>query len=160
MIGISACLTGIACRYDGRSNRVSPLDEMVTSGRAVAFCPEVLGGMSTPRDPAEIVGSTAEDVWAGHARVMTVSGEDVTDAFKQGAQQALVQARQAGITVAVLKANSPSCGSQMVYDGTFTGNKVVGSGLTAALFRRNGIEVVDEHTCAALLAAEQKDGMD
>ncbi|ANF95761.1 DUF523 domain-containing protein [Paenibacillus bovis] len=157
MIGISACLTGIACRYDGKSNRVSPLDDMVTSGRAVAFCPEVLGGMSTPREPAEIVGGTAEDVWRGAARVMTVSGEDVTDAFKQGAQLALEQARQAGITVAVLKANSPSCGSRMIYDGTFTGNKIVGSGLTAALFRRSGIEVFDEHTCAALLTAESND---
>lgn len=145
MIGISACLTGVACRYDGRSNLVQPLDEMISAGTAVAFCPEVLGGLSTPREPAEIVGGTAEDVWEGQAKVLTVSGEDVTAAFQHGAQLALEQAQQAGITVAVLKANSPSCGSRMVYDGTFSGSKLPGSGLTAALFRRHGIIVLDEH---------------
>ena len=151
MIGISACLTGIACRYDGKSNRVQPLDQLIEQGKAVAFCPEVLGGLSTPREPAEIVGGTAEDVWSGTAKVMTVSGEDVTKAFQAGALIALEQAVQAKITVAVLKANSPSCGSQMVYDGTFSGNKIIGSGLTAALFRQHGIRVVDEHTCDFLL---------
>lgn len=151
MIGISACLTGIACRYDGRSNLVQPLDQLIHQGKAIAFCPEVLGGLTTPREPAEIVGGTAEDVWSGKAKVMTVSGEDVTESFKAGARIALEQAEQAHITVAVLKANSPSCGSQMVYDGTFSGNKIIGSGLTAALFRQNGIQVVDEHTCDFLI---------
>ncbi|WDF50160.1 DUF523 domain-containing protein [Paenibacillus sp. KACC 21273] len=147
MIGISACLTGIACRYDGRSNLVRPLDQLIQQGKAVAFCPEVLGGLTTPREPAEIVGGTAEDVWLGNAKVITISGEDVTQSFQAGAKRALEQAQQAQITVAVLKANSPSCGSQMVYDGTFSGNKIIGSGLTAALFRQNNIQVVDEHTC-------------
>lgn len=78
MIGISACLTGIACRYDGRSNLVQPLDQLIQQGKAIAFCPEVLGGLTTPREPAEIVGGTAEDVWSGTAKVMTVLGEDVT----------------------------------------------------------------------------------
>lgn len=151
MIGISACLTGIACRYDGRSNLVQPLDQLIPQGKAIAFCPEVLGGLTTPREPAEIVGGTAEDVWSGKAKVMTVSGEDVTESFKAGARIALEQAEQAHITVAVLKANSPSCGSQMVYDGTFSGNKIIGSGLTATLFRQNGIQVVDEHTCDFLI---------
>lgn len=152
MIGISACLTGVACRYDGRSNLVHPLDELIQQGKAIAFCPEVLGGLSTPREPAEIVGGTAEDVWTGKAKVMTISGEDVTESFTAGALVAWEQAQQANITIAVLKANSPSCGSQMVYDGTFSGNKVIGSGLTAALFRQKGIQVVDEHTCESLLA--------
>lgn len=151
MIGISACLTGIACRYDGRSNLVQPLDQLIQQGKAIAFCPEVLGGLTTPREPAEIIGGTAEDVWSGTAQVMTVSGEDVTESFKAGALVALEQAQQAQITVAVLKANSPSCGSQMVYDGTFSGNKIIGSGLTAALFRQNNIQVVDEHSCDFLL---------
>lgn len=151
MIGISACLTGVACRYDGRSNLVQPLDQLIQQGKAVAFCPEVLGGLTTPREPAEIVGGTAEDVWLGNAKVITISGEDVTEWFQAGAKRALEQAQQAKITVAVLKANSPSCGSQMVYDGTFSGNKIIGSGLTAALFRQNNIQVVDEHTCDFLL---------
>lgn len=151
MIGISACLTGVACRYDGRSNLVQPLDQLIQQGKAVAFCPEVLGGLTTPREPAEIVGGTAEDVWLGNAKVITISGEDVTESFQAGAKRALEQAQQAQITVAVLKANSPSCGSQMVYDGTFSGNKIIGSGLTAALFRQNNIQVVDEHTCGFLL---------
>ncbi|MGV7115292.1 DUF523 domain-containing protein [Paenibacillus kyungheensis] len=151
MIGISACLTGVACRYDGRSNLVQPLDQLIQQGKAVSFCPEVLGGLTTPREPAEIVGGTAEDVWLGNAKVITISGEDVTESFQAGAKRALEQAQQAKITVAVLKANSPSCGSQMVYDGTFSGNKIIGSGLTAALFRQNNIQVVDEHTCDFLL---------
>ncbi len=144
MIGISACLIGTPCRYDGGSNLVQALEELLSTGQAVVFCPEVLGGLSTPREPAEIVGGTADDVWAGIARVVTTTGVEVTEAFKQGAYIALEQAQQAGVTVAVLKANSPSCGSRMVYDGTFSGNKIDGAGLTAALFRRHGIRVLDE----------------
>ncbi|MBC1500223.1 DUF523 domain-containing protein [Listeria weihenstephanensis] len=149
MIGISSCLTGICCRYDGRSNLVEELKRLIDTGQAISFCPEVLGGMPTPRDPAEIVGGSADDVWSGKARVMTVKGEDVTAEFKAGALKALKEAQAQNIHQVILKANSPSCGSAMVYDGTFSGKKIAGAGITTSLFRQNGIRVMDENAFLA-----------
>ncbi|MGX7417722.1 DUF523 domain-containing protein [Carnobacterium gallinarum] len=144
MIGISSCLTGICCRYDGDSTLVPSLKKLVNDGKAIHFCPEVLGGLGTPREPAEISGGTAKDVWLGKARIVTLSGIDVTEAFKNGALLALKQAQQHNIQLVILKANSPSCGSTLVYDGSFSGKKIDGAGLTTALFRQAGIQVTDE----------------
>lgn len=146
MIIVSACLAGYPCRYDGKDNRIEPIAQLVASGKAIAVCPEELGGLSTPRKPAEIVGGTAEAVWIGSAAVRTNDGEDVGDAFMRGAQLTLEKALAHQATVAILKERSPSCGSQAVYDGTFSKQKIPGCGVTTALLQKYGITVFSEET--------------
>ena len=138
---VSGCLAGMPCRYDGVAKTDSGVVAEVEAGRAVPVCPELLGGLSTPRRPAEIVGGDADDVLDRRARVMDDTGEDVTTAYLAGAHRALAVARAVGARRAVLKDRSPSCGGTARYDGTFTGRLVDGLGVTAALFRRAGITV-------------------
>lgn len=145
MIAVSACLAGVPCRYDGGSNYCEAAGLRVALGEALCICPECLGGLSIPREPAEIVGGSAEDVLAGHARVLTKSGVDVTEAFVQGAYAALEFCKIHGIKEAILKAKSPSCGCGMIYDGTFSGHLIAGNGVAAALLRQNGIAVRVEY---------------
>ena len=97
-----------------------------------------------PRPPAEIVGGDGEDVLEGRARVITIDGQDVTEAYLRGAEVALAVARRLGIRKAILKSHSPSCGCRLIYDGTHSGRLVPGRGVTAALLRQEGIEVVSE----------------
>lgn len=146
MILISACLIGCHCRYDGGANRIDELQAMVGRGEAIPVCPEQMGGLSTPRPPAQIVGGEGKDVLEGRARVLTDGGADVTEAFLKGAKEALRMARLVGATRAILKERSPSCGSSLIYDGTFTGGKKAGRGVTAALFETEGIRVCSEET--------------
>lgn len=143
---ISACLVGCRCRYDGGSKSIDVYERLVEQGEAVFVCPEQLGGLSTPRPPAQIVGGTGEDVLDGHARVVTDAGVDVTDEFIRGAEEALRMAKMVGAKEAILKERSPSCGSSMIYDGTFTEGKRPGDGVTAALLKRHGINVYSEET--------------
>jgi uncharacterized protein YbbK (DUF523 family) len=148
LILVSACLVGVACRYDGRTCPDAKLNALATQGKLVPFCPEVVGGLSTPRLPAEISG--AFDGLDGHAvldgltRVVRSDGADVTEPFIAGAQAALGLAKRLEIQQAILKANSPSCGVERTYDGRFLGLLVPGDGVTAALLKRNGIEVITE----------------
>jgi uncharacterized protein YbbK (DUF523 family) len=138
---ISACLLGQPVRYDGKGKPLfHPLiEQWQAEGRLVSFCPELAGGMSVPRPPAEIEnGMTGEDVLDGRARVLEVTGGDVTQAFLDGAEKALAFARKNACRHALLIDGSPSCGSIAIYDGGFAGRKHGGSGVTAALFRRNG----------------------
>lgn len=142
---VSACLLGHPVRYDGKAG--GPFDLLTAwqqEGRLVLLCPEVAGGLSTPRPPAEIAGGQGSEVLDGQARVVTVAGEDVSGAFLAGAEQALRLVRQHGIGIAILKSGSPSCGNLLTYDGTFSGTKVSGEGVTAALLRREGLEVFSE----------------
>ncbi|MED4782165.1 DUF523 domain-containing protein [Brevibacillus choshinensis] len=141
---ISACLIGCECRYDQKSCLDQELEQLLREGKVIPVCPEQLGGLPTPRPPAEIVGGDGFDVLDGNARIVDQKGNDVTEEFLMGAQQALKLAQTIGATSAILKENSPSCGSTFVYDGTFSGKKVTGTGVTAALFRRNGIDVESE----------------
>lgn len=143
---ISACLAGCECRYDGKSSTVKSFVEMVEQGKAIFVCPEQLGGLSTPRPPAEILGGDGEDVLDGNAKVITNTGEDVTSEFIKGAREALQAAKLAGVKEAILKESSPSCGAAKIYDGTFSACKVAGNGVTAALLKRNGIRVLSEET--------------
>lgn len=141
---VSACLAGIPCRYDGKAQRNERIAELVKCGKAIAVCPECMSGLTTPRIPAEIVGGSGEDVLDKKAQVIASNGEirtDVTEAFISGAEFALKIAKENGAVKALLKSNSPSCGCGTVYDGTFSGGKKKGNGVTAALFIRNGIEV-------------------
>jgi uncharacterized protein YbbK (DUF523 family) len=141
---VSACLVGCECRYDQRSCFQQNMEELLRAGKAIPLCPEQLGGLPTPRNPAEIVGGDGFDVLDGKARVLDREGNDVTEQFLAGARQALQLAQTVGASEAVLKENSPSCGSSRVYDGTFSGIKKPGVGVTAALFIRNGIRVQSE----------------
>jgi uncharacterized protein YbbK (DUF523 family) len=141
---VSACLAGRACRFDGSANPDDFVGRLVASGRAVLVCPEVDGGFGTPRPPAEIVGGSGDDVLAGRARVVTSEGTDVTDAYLAGARHALAIAERSGAKSAVLKARSPSCGHGAIYDGTFSGTTAPGDGVTAALLRAHGIDVVSD----------------
>lgn len=143
---ISACLIGCECRYDQKSCLNEELEQLLREGKVIPVCPEQLGGLPTPRPPAEIVGGDGFDVLDGKARIVDQKGNDVTEEFLMGAKQALKLAQTVGATSAILKENSPSCGSTFVYDGTFSGKKITGTGLTAALFRRNGIDVESEQS--------------
>jgi uncharacterized protein YbbK (DUF523 family) len=141
---VSACLLGICTRYDGGCCPASQLVELAARGLAVPVCPEVTGGLPIPRPPAEIVVGDGQAVLDGQARVLTIEGEDVTEAFLSGAHQALETAQRLAIRQAVLKDDSPSCGCRRIYDGTFSGCVVSGQGVAAALLQRNGIMVVSE----------------
>ncbi|MBC2869533.1 DUF523 domain-containing protein [Streptomyces mexicanus] len=138
---VSACLRGVPCRFDGRHKLSPELQDTVSGRRVVSFCPEVAGGLPTPRRPAELVGGDGHDVLDGTARVVEDTGRDVTEEFVAGAHRALAAARAAGCTEAVLMPRSPSCGRGTVHDGSFTGELVAGDGVTAALLERNGITV-------------------
>ena len=142
---VSRCLLGHRVRYDGGAG--GPFDQLASwmaEGRVVALCPEVAGGLPTPRPAAEIPGGQGVEVLDGRARVLTAEGEDVSTEFLSGARQALALVEQYGIRIAVLKANSPSCGNLQTYDGTFSRVKVSGEGVTAALLKRNGVKVFSE----------------
>ncbi|MBV4489373.1 DUF523 domain-containing protein [Pseudomonas oryzicola] len=142
---VSACLLGQAVRYDGRTSGYPELlQRWQVEGRVVPLCPEVAGGLPTPRAPAEIPGGQGAAVLDGDVQVLTVTAEDVSAQFIAGAQQALELVRRHGIRVAVLKAGSPSCGNRLIYDGTFSGVKVAGEGVTTALLRRAGVQVFSE----------------
>lgn len=138
---ISACLLGERCRYDGGGNYVPAVERLRERYELVPVCPEQLGGLPTPRTPSERVGE----------RVLSRTGADVTEAFRRGAARALETARERGITLAVLKERSPSCGCTCLYDGTFTGQVVPGQGVTAALLARHGIRLFCEDQAAELL---------
>jgi uncharacterized protein YbbK (DUF523 family) len=143
---VSACLAGRACAYDG-SHRAHPeILDLVRAGRAVLVCPEEEGGLPTPRPAAEIEGGRGGDVLDGTARVLTDSGMDVTDVYLEGARVAVGRADAQGCTAAILKARSPACGCEAVYDGTFSRTLTDGDGVTAAALRRAGIELWTEET--------------
>ena len=153
---VSRCLLGHKVRYDGGAS--GPFDQLAAwqaEGRVVAICPEVSGGLPTPRPPAEIPGGQGSDVLAGQAAVITTEGEDVSAQFLSGAYQALELVQKHNIRIAVLKANSPSCGNLLTYDGTFSGVKVSGEGVTAALLKRHGVQVFSELELAEAAAALQ-----
>jgi len=148
---ISACLLGVACNHEGRGSPRAVVEELARQYRLVPVCPEVLGGLPTPRAAAEIVGGDGADVLAGAADVLVVNieGEDVTAAYRRGADAAVTLALATGARRAVLKARSPSCGSAAVYDGTFSRRLVPGTGVTAAALRDAGLEVGSEEDAAA-----------
>ncbi len=138
MIIVSACLAGVKCRYN-RTHRVdSSVLSLVREGKAIPLCPEVLGGLSIPREPCEIRTTPAG------RRVFTKSGRNVTEEFLRGAERTLGIAREAGASEAVLASRSPSCGSRIIYDGSFSGKLIAGVGITASLLTEHGIRVLSE----------------
>lgn len=156
---ISGCLIGQKVRYDGQAKlqQHQKLQQWLDDDKVVSICPEVVGGLSVPRPPAEIQpGYTGNDVLNVSALVYTNTNIDVTEQFKCGAQKTLTLAKKHGIKVAILKARSPSCGSQQIYDGTFSGNTIDGMGVTAALLTKHGIQVFNEDQIDQALAAADK----
>ena len=138
---ISACLLGVRCRYDGGDSRNEAAIKHKETDELIPVCPEEAGGLSTPRPPAEIVGGDGNDVLDGKAKIMTVDGTDVTEAYLKGAHHALQVAQSHRATQVILKARSPSCGCGDIYDGTFSGTLTAGDGVTTALLKRHGIVV-------------------
>ncbi len=160
---VSACLAGVACRYDGKDNAHSAVMELVAQGRAILVCPEQLGGMATPRAPSEIQthgaqGSVCQVLQKADAITpndtnstgtdspTTAPYTDVTDAFSRGAHEALRIAKLAGCTKAITKARSPSCGCGLIYDGSFSKVCVAGNGIFAQALLDAGFTVWTEET--------------
>lgn len=138
---VSACLLGRRCRYDGGDNYDPAVEALGDRYELIPVCPEQLGGLPTPRTPAERAGE----------RVLARDGTDVTAAFRAGAERALETALSQGASRALLKERSPSCGSGGVYDGTFTGRVVPGRGVTAELLAERGVAVLGESRLEELL---------
>jgi uncharacterized protein YbbK (DUF523 family) len=135
---VSGCLLGIGCRYDGETCASPGLIRFASSANLIPICPEQLGGLSTPRPSSSITGGDGDDVLSGCARVINEEGEDVTDAFKRGAEESLRLARLMGARTALLRERSPSCGLSTPY---CEGKKGFGRGVTAARLYSFGIRV-------------------
>lgn len=141
MILVSACLLGHTCRYDGQSKPHPGVAELLKQHTLVPICPEVQGGLPTPRPPAEIQGD----------RVINSEGRDVTGFYQRGAQAVLELAKILGADTAILKQCSPSCGSGIIHNGQFDGGLIDGWGVAAKLLRDNGIAVYSEDDVGKLL---------
>lgn len=133
---VSACLLGINCKYNGKNNRNEKVLKLAEKHTLIPVCPEQLGGLTTPREPSERCGD----------KVVSKCGGDVTENYRKGAEEALRLAEIFGCKKAILKEKSPSCGFGRIYDGTFSGTLVGGSGVTAQLLCESGIEVVGENS--------------
>ena len=144
MIIVSACLAGIRCRYDGKDNLCPQVRKLVKDGKAIPLCPEQLGGLPTPRVPAEIIDE----------KVMNKNGIDVTDNFRKGAQETLKVAKLIDCRIAILKSNSPSCGYGNIYDGSFSNKLTKGNGFTSSLLAQNGIKIFSESNLSEFFAQD------
>jgi len=131
---VSACLAGCPCRYDGKASPCPEVIRLVKRGEALPFCPEVLGGLPTPRTPCERMGT----------RVLDRDGNDQTLAFLSGAREATRLARAVGCTAAILKSRSPSCGNGEIYDGSFRHIRIPGIGIWAKMLREAGFVLFSE----------------
>jgi uncharacterized protein YbbK (DUF523 family) len=154
---VSACLLGSPVRYDGKSLKFESdiLNGWVLKGRVVSFCPEVSAAMSVPRPPAEIQNGDGLSVIHGRAGVFTQKGRDVSRQFLAGALQALKICRENHIRVAVLTESSPSCGSHVIHDGSFTHTKIAGVGVTAALLNQHGFKVFSQYEISKVVEYER-----
>ena len=132
---VSSCLCGVNCKYNGGNNENKKVVQLMDKHTVIGVCPEVLGGLLTPRTPSEIKGG----------KVITKDGEDVTEAFYRGAKAALEEAQKYSVDLAILKANSPSCGCGKIYDGTFSRTLVSGDGVFAKMLKENNIRVLTEN---------------
>lgn len=131
---VSACLLGVDCKYNGGNNYNDKVVEYLKDKEVIPICPEIMGGLSTPRYPSERVSN----------KVINNQNIDVTNEYIKGAEQALKLAKLFNVKKALLKAKSPSCGNGKIYDGTFTNTLIDGKGITTELLESNGIEVITE----------------
>lgn len=139
MILVSACLLGINCKYDGNNNKSDTIEKYLEGKQFIIVCPEQLGGLSTPRTPSEIVNNNSDTL-----NVMSKDGKDVTENFIKGAKETLKIAKMYKCTEAILKEGSPSCGSNKIYNGSFSGIKIQGMGITAQILKKSGINILSE----------------
>ncbi|PCH67872.1 MAG: hypothetical protein COC06_10605 [Bacteroidales bacterium] len=149
MIIVSACLAGCECRYDGKNNEVPEIKNLVLKNKAIALCPEELGGLSTPRMPCEIVKINTE------FRVIGQDHNDYTNQFTKGAEIVTNVAKALNCKTVILKANSPSCGYGKIYDGSFTGKYRKGNGITSQLLENNGVQILNEENFYSILNNEK-----
>ncbi|MGE5597962.1 MAG: DUF523 domain-containing protein [Bacteroidota bacterium] len=147
----SACLLGRRCRYDGGHCAHPAVLRLARHRQIVPICPEIAGGLRTPRAPAEILGGDGRDVLAGRALVLDREGRDLTGAFLAGARAAAALAREHGARAAILKEHSPSCGVRWIYDGSFSGRRVPGQGVATARLAEEGVRVLSEEECGETL---------
>ena len=138
---ISACLVGDNVKYNGGNNLSPKIDALLEKYELIPFCPEVEGGLSVPRTPAERIGD----------KVINQDGDDVTDAYMKGAELAFNICLFLKIKKVILKEKSPSCGSKIIYDGTFSHKEIKGMGVTAEYLKKKGIEVFSEDDIDSLL---------
>ena len=141
---ISACLCGVNCKYNSNNNYNEYCNMLFINGEAILVCPEQLGGLPTPRVPSEILG-TSEKVVIGEGKVITKEGVDVSANFIKGAREVVEIAKKLKVDKAILKEGSPSCGVNFIYDGTFSGNKIQGMGITAFMLKELSIDVISEN---------------
>lgn len=146
MIAISSCLVGINCTYKGSNHYIPKLKKLVDEGKAITICPEVLGGMSIPRDPCEINGDM----------VISINQEEKTKEYYDGAYKSLEIIKKHNIEIVLLKAKSPSCGKGYIYDGSFSHRLVNGNGITTKVLEQNGIIVYNEDTIEEFLKEIEK----
>lgn len=147
MIIVSACLLGENCKYSGGNNKSENVIKYLEDKEYILVCPEQLGGLSTPRNPSEIItygNKDGNDVLSGCTKVLSNKGIDVTKNFIKGAEETLKIAKEHNAKTAILKAGSPSCGYKKIYDGSFLGNKIQGMGVTAAILNKENIALLDE----------------
>lgn len=149
---ISSCLVGVCATYKQSANEDNVFVDLLRKGEAIPVCPEQLGGLPTPRPPAEITGGDGSAVLDGVARVVTNTGADVTENYLRGANEVLRMAQTIGAEFVILKERSPSCGVSEIYDGTFSQRVIPGCGVTTALLRRNGFRVVSDEQFLLLSA--------
>ena len=136
---VSACLCGIGSRFDGKDTRDDQIAKLVKKGKAIPLCPEELGGLPVPRPPGDIEKGDGKDVLSQQSKVVSTNGEDLTPFFLRGAFASLMIAKKFKIKKAFLKQNSPSCGCGWIKR---KGKRVKGDGVTVALFKREGIQVI------------------
>ncbi|SCC29270.1 Uncharacterized conserved protein YbbK, DUF523 family [Kosakonia oryzendophytica] len=151
---VSACLMGFKVRYNGSEKAAlqETLQRWQQENRLIIHCPELAAGLAVPRQPAEIVSGNGADVMRGSARILENSGHDVTAHYQLAAWLALQAAQHARCSAALLTDGSPTCGSQFIYDGTFSGTQQPGMGVAAALLEQHGIRVFSAEQLPALVA--------
>lgn len=140
----SACLLGINCKYDGGNSLNNKIIKLLKKEVLIPVCPEQLSGLPTPRERAEIRGGDGNDVLDGKAEVISETGKKLTKYFVRGAYEVLKIAKMLNVKEAILKQKSPSCGSGIIYDGSFSMKIKPGDGVTTALLKRYGIKVLSE----------------
>lgn len=143
---VSACLLGVSCRYSGDGYLHNEILQLKKEHHLIPICPEILGGLPTPRIPCEIVGD----------KVINQQGEDITEAFNKGAMETVSICKHLDVDVAILKKNSPSCGYGKIYDGTFTKKLMIGNGITTRQLIQLGIPIYNEDNFKDFLILDKK----
>ena len=145
MFLVSACLAGVNCRYDGGNCYNKDIYEMVNKGLAIPICPEIIGGLPTPREPMETMDNNV------YTKIIDKDGNNYTELMLKGADECLRFAKLNNVKVAILKSKSPSCGFGQVYNGEFNGSLIKGNGITSELLAKNGIKIYNEYNYSDVL---------